>query len=306
MGASIGTDRHYAFTQFLNWRRCLTSPARPFKIRVEVTGTSIQVFANGTSIGTLPDPDLTGHYTGLVAFPGTSSPMVFDNFRAGPMPYVAGTTPVTASRSTTWVTKFVVTASRATTWNVAAVPTGGGANWVDTDDFANINPGEPGHYNLREAILARTPGFTVARHPSENYGFGGMLSGRSSEAATTKDQSVKISVSNTAAPWELFVRASGTITIDQPGYFVQYNTGAAAIYWYSNGTYNGSPAVTMPSGPGTVELRCVANVCTLYINGTLLSTNDFSTSVITTDDAHQGFGMGHLYTARRSPRPAVR
>jgi hypothetical protein len=166
-----------------------------------------------------------------------------------------------------------------------------GANWVDSDDFANINPGEGGHYSTRGAFGSdtwdhRSPGI------SEHYGFGGIGSGRASDAATTKDQSVKISVSNLLAPWKLFVRAPAAIVIDQPGYYVSYNNGAGTLDWYSNGTFNGNPNVTMPTGAGTVELRCVANVCTLYVNGTLLYTRDFTTLVITTDDAHQGFGMG--------------
>ena len=152
-------------------------------------------------------------------------------------------------------TSFSWSASEQWAAMTVGVVTAVAHNWVDTDDFANINPGEGGHYSTRGAFgtdtwVHRSPGI------SENYGFGGILSGRSSDAATTKDQYVKISISDTGAPWGLFVRAPATIAIDQPGYWVNYNLGGT-IYWYSNGSYYGNPAVTMPTGPGTVN--CAAS-----------------------------------------------
>jgi Fibronectin type III domain len=162
------------------------------------------------------------------------------------------------------------------------------ATWSDST-FTNINSG--GNYSTSGGSWAVRPGGGI----HEQAGFQTVISCHNT-AATTKDQTVTITVPEQNSGWAIFVRCPATMnasTTDAPGYCFRHGN-ATTYEWYQNGVFSAASTTGNPPGPATIEMRCVSNVCTVYINGTLFATKDFSATAIASNDTHQGFrGSGN-------------
>ena len=164
--------------------------------------------------------------------------------------------------------------------------------WADTV-FANINSGGSywsfGSYDTN-SWYAVIPPYGVR----EGFGFDSMAAVRQA-AATGQNQSAKIYVANRAAGWVLKVRCSSTPVI--PGTSAQANGITAHwdgtnLFWRAaDGSFYTYVNPTIPSGPGTVELRVVSNIATVIIAGTTVATYDYSSAGIT--GTYTGFGSDH-------------
>ena len=178
-------------------------------------------------------------------------------------------TGVTASRSTTWVTKFVVTATRATTWNVAAASAG-------TSISENFNTGtvaaDANFTNVLGTVVI-SGGKLVSASPSSDV----------SARHNTHLSSVDHYAEATLTFGDPFGTYSGPCVRYSPSAQTYYafrilNGGAAYFSRYEGGseTNLGSQSYTFVSGQ-TYVLRSEVQGTALrgYVNGALVySTTD--------------------------------
>ena len=254
-------------------------PTGPFKARLEIQGATLRAYADGVLVATGTDssPITTGK-PGILSANGTGGTL--DNFRAGDLPYVpagGGTTTVTATRSTTWntrfavaattrsttwVTKTLITATRATTWNVTGSLTFVGASRSTTwATKASVAATRATTWNV--LVTAPSGGVFFSDDfqradgpPGSNYNVtdgsmlieSGVLRGNTSEwgyaqlvgTPPSNDQYVQITAVNLnrQGGCDYYLRSSGTAANNTTGY---------SLWWWLEGT-NG------PLHVGSVEI----------------------------------------------------
>ena len=163
------------------------------------------------------------------------------------------------------------------------------AAWTDTD-FTNINSG--GDY-VNWYQYGVNPSFdwddSIAGevNPQNNAE---MVACRDADPCTTEDQYIEFSVSRVQDTQICVLRGPATPAYTA-GYWCKLQAGGGQ--WYKATGYEGTGPSHGYTGAGTIRMEVTADVVTVYINGNLIDTKDFSASPITSDDALVGFGGGN-------------